>query len=88
MALPPGTHSVTIDSFTVLEDRMIAHMLSKQGQRLQVNLAKARASGKSLSLMIFDEFFRDDRKGQRSLRNRHHKRKEQPNQGPRKPNQW
>lgn len=47
-----------------------------------------RVLGKTVSYMIFDDFIRLVKQGQRSLRNRHHKRKEQPNCGPRKPNQW
>lgn len=88
MSIPPGLHVVTIDSFSQVEDRVIAHLLTKQGQILKHNLGKLRNTGKSLTLQIFDEYSTCVVKGQRSLRNRHHKRKEQPNCGPRKPNQW
>lgn len=89
MSISPGNHVVTIGSFTELEDRVIAHMLTKQGQTITQNLGIVRGSGKSISLKIFDDYFAQlNKKGQRSLRNRHHNRKEQPNCGPRKPNQW
>ena len=87
--LPPGLHTVVIDSFTELEDKIIAQMLTKHGHSLRQNLVKARAMGKSVTLKIFDDvFWHLDKKGKRSLRNRHHKAKPQPNHGPRKPNQW
>jgi len=86
--LPPGLHIVMIDSFTALEERLTAHMLSTGDVTLKMDILKPRQIGKTVTFRMVDDFYFYDRKGKRSLRNRHHQRKTQPNCGPRKPNQW
>lgn len=72
-----------------LETRLLGHLIHQGVAVTQMSQYQARQLGKSIHYMVVDDFFRMvSHKGKRSLRNRHHKAKPQPNHGPRKLNQW
>lgn len=87
--MEPGLYKGKITDLTPLEDRIMAGLLLDGTVMTKISFSAARQLGKSVQYMIIDDFMRYvPNKGARSLRNRHHKAKPQPNHGPRKLNQW
>lgn len=75
--------------FARTEMRVLQQMILNGVAVTEISTRQARQLGKTIQYMVVDDYWKHlNPKGARSLRNRHHNRKDQPNCGPRKPNQW